>query len=129
RQSVANRRSREGAMFTAKSFAIAALAVFLTLPGAAQAQAWTYTGGDGKTVTVDHLPTRIIAHANAAAALIPLGIRPIGIYVDSAVADDKSLAGLDLAGIEIVGEAWGEIDVEKVALLQPDLIIAEWWPL
>src|SRR5690606_22941639 len=92
-------------------------------------QGWSYTDGSGQTVTVDHVPVRIVAHANAAAGLIPLGIRPVGIYVDSPVADDKSLQGLDLTGIEIVGEAWGEIDVEKVAALQPDLIVAEFWPL
>lgn len=90
--------------------------------------AWTYTDGSGTTVALDEVPDRIIAHANAAAALIPLGIRPVGIYVDSPVEDDRSLEGLDLTGIEIVGEAWGEIDIEKVAALQPDLIIAEWWP-
>lgn len=113
-----------------KALAAAALAVVLaSVSGAAFAQSWTYTGGSGETVTLDHVPTRIIAHANAAAGLIPLGIRPVGIYVDSPVADDKSLEGLDLTGIEIVGEAWGEINVEKVAALKPDLIIAEWWPL
>src|SRR5690606_567786 len=50
-------------------------------------------------------------------------------YVDSPVAEDKSLQGLDLTGIEIVGEAWGEIDLEKVAALKPDLVLAEYWPL
>jgi iron complex transport system substrate-binding protein len=113
-----------------KAFAAAAFAALaIALPGAAFAAGWTYTDGSGQTVTLDHIPTRIIAHANAAAGLIPLGIRPVGIYVDSPVADDKSLEGLDLTGIEIVGEAWGEINVEKVAALKPDLIIAEWWPL
>ncbi|MDC9824336.1 ABC transporter substrate-binding protein [Devosia sp. ZB163] len=106
---------------------VAALA--LSLPGVALAQAWSYTDGSGKTVSLDHVPTRIVAHANAAAGLIALGIRPVGIYVDSPVADDKSLEGLDLTGIEIVGEAWGEINVEKTAALKPDLIVAEWWPL
>jgi iron complex transport system substrate-binding protein len=114
-----------------KAFATAALAALaIALPAAAVlAQGWSYTDGSGKTVSLDHVPTRIIAHANAAAGLIPLGIRPVGIYVDSPVADDKSLEGLDLTGIEIVGEAWGEINVEKVAALKPDLIVAEWWPL
>lgn len=113
-----------------KALAAAVLATLaLTLPGAAFAAGWSYTDGSGNTVTLDHVPTRIIAHANAAAGLIPLGIRPIGIYVDSPVAEDKSLAGLDLTGIAIVGEAWGEIDLEKVAALKPDLIISEWWPI
>jgi len=107
--------------------AAAALAV---LSGASAVGAeWSYTDTTGRTVTLDHVPTRLVMHANSAAGLIPFGIRPVGIYVDSPVAEDKSLQGLDLSGIEIVGEAWGEIDLEKVAALKPDLIVAEWWPL
>ncbi|MBL8592237.1 MAG: ABC transporter substrate-binding protein, partial [Devosia sp.] len=97
--------------------------------GAALAESWTYADGSGNTVTVDHVPTRIIASQDAAAGLIPLGIRPVGIYVDSAVAEAKALEGLDLTGIEIIGEAWGEVSVEKAAALKPDLIVGEWWPL
>jgi iron complex transport system substrate-binding protein len=93
------------------------------------AQGWSYTGGDGQTVTLDAAPVRIIASQDAAAGLIPLGIRPVGIYADSAVADAKALQGLDLTGIEIIGQAWGEVDIEKAAALEPDLIVAEFWPL
>ncbi|RYH02069.1 MAG: ABC transporter substrate-binding protein, partial [Alphaproteobacteria bacterium] len=106
------------------------LALLLTgFAAPAVAEEWSYTDSKGGVVTLDHVPSRIIMHANSAAGLIPLGIRPVGIYVDGPVAEDKSLAGLDLSGIEIVGEAWGQIDVEKVAALKPDLIIAEYWPL
>ncbi|QYO78229.1 ABC transporter substrate-binding protein [Devosia salina] len=98
-----------------------------TLPGLAQG--WSYVGGDGKTVTLDAVPVRILASQDAAAGLIPLGIRPVGIYADSAVADAKALQGLDLTGIEIIGQAWGEVDIEKAAALQPDLIVAEFWPM
>ena len=42
--------------------------------------------------------------------------------------DDPNLKGLDLSGITILGETWGEIDVEKAASLKPDLIVADWWP-
>ncbi|KKB80977.1 hypothetical protein VW35_02020 [Devosia soli] len=94
---------------------------------AAQAESWTYTDGSGQTVTLDAVPQRIIASQDAAAGLIPLGIRPVGIYADSPVAEAKALEGLDLAGIEIIGQAWGEVDIEKAAALEPDLIIAEWW--
>lgn len=97
-----------------------------TLPAAAQ---WSFVGGDGEVVTLDETPVRIIASQDAAAGLIPLGIRPVGIYADSAVADAKALQGLDLTGIEIIGQAWGEVDVEKAAALDPDLIVAEFWPL
>jgi iron complex transport system substrate-binding protein len=93
------------------------------------AQSWSYKGGDGQTVTLDAAPVRIIASQDAAAGLIPLGIRPVGIYADSAVSDAKALQGLDLTGIEIIGQAWGEVDIEKAAALEPDLIVAEFWPL
>lgn len=108
-------------------FAAALLVGLATAP--ALSEEWTYTDGTGQTVTLDHIPNRIVMHANTAAGLIPLGIRPIAIYVDTPVAEDKSLQGLDLTGIEIVGEAWGQIDIEKVAALKPDLFLAEWWPL
>jgi iron complex transport system substrate-binding protein len=107
----------------------AAIAATVSFPFAAWAEPWSYTDGSGATVTLDDVPTRIIASADAAAGLIPLGIRPVGIYADSAVADSKPVQGLDLTGIEIVGQAWGEIDIEKVAALEPDLVIAEYWPL
>ena len=96
------------------------------LPAAAQ---WSFVGGDGEAVALDETPVRIIASQDAAAGLIPLGIRPVGIYADSAVADAKALQGLDLSGIEIIGQAWGEVDIEKAAALEPDLIIGEYWPL
>ncbi|WP_423068294.1 ABC transporter substrate-binding protein [Devosia sp. CN2-171] len=109
--------------------ALAFAAFSLALPATAFAAEWTYTDGWGATVTLDHVPARIIASQDAAAGLIPLGIRPVGIYADSAIADAKALEGLDLTGIEIIGEAWGEVSVEKAAALKPDLIVAEWWPL
>jgi iron complex transport system substrate-binding protein len=90
---------------------------------------WTYVDGSGKTTTLPDRPVRIVAHGSAAAALIPLGIRPVAIYADQSVEEDLALKRLDLEGIEIVGEEWGVINVEAVAALRPDLIVAEWWPL
>jgi len=101
----------------------------LALSTPAHAEPWTYTDGTGQTVTFDAVPQRIIASQDAAAGLIPLGIRPVGIYADSPVAEAKALEGLDLTGIEIIGQAWGEVDIEKAAALAPDLIVAEFWPL
>ncbi|HEV2727806.1 MAG TPA: ABC transporter substrate-binding protein [Solirubrobacterales bacterium] len=89
---------------------------------------WKFVDGSGKTVELESTPTRIIAHAGEAAALMTYGIRPVGIYADESVETDPNLAGLDLDGIEILGEEWGVIDVEKAADLDPDLIVADWWP-
>ena len=90
---------------------------------------WKFTDGSGETVELESTPTRIIAHSHAAAALMSYGIRPVGIYADTPVEEDPGLDGLDLEGIEILGETWGEIDVEKAATLNPDLIVADWWPV
>jgi iron complex transport system substrate-binding protein len=89
---------------------------------------WEWDDADGETVTLDEVPTRIIAHSGAAAALMSYGIRPIGIYADESVKTDPNLQGLDLDGIEILGEEWGSIDVAKASTLNPDLIVADWWP-
>jgi iron complex transport system substrate-binding protein len=89
---------------------------------------WEFTDGSGEVVKLDETPTRIIAHAGEAAALMSYGIKPVGIYADESVKTDPNLKGLDLSGIEILGEEWGSIDVAKASTLNPDLIVADWWP-
>jgi iron complex transport system substrate-binding protein len=105
------------------------IATIVAAPVTAQAEPWSYVDGAGETITLEAVPTRIIATEDAAAALIPLGIRPVGIIANSLPEDSKALQGLDLSGIEMVGVAHNEIDIEKAAVLQPDLVIAEYWPL
>lgn len=104
------------------------LIAFILLITPAFAAEWTYTDGAGKTVTLPEQPTRIIAHINAAAALIPLGIRPIGVFLDGPPSVDRAMEGLDLTGVAIVGRGWYELDAEAALALDPDLIITEYWP-
>lgn len=94
----------------------------------ASGDAWSYVSGDGKTYTADEVPDRIIAHAHAAAALLEYGIEPIAVYADGPVDEDAGLKNVDLEGIEVIGDTWGEIDVERAAELNPDLIVGDWWP-
>ncbi len=91
--------------------------------------AFSYTDGSGKTVELDEKPTRIIAHAYSAAALMEFGITPIAVYADMPIKDDVGLRNVDFTGVEILGEEWGKIDVEKAATLNPDLIVGDWWPV
>ncbi len=89
---------------------------------------WSFKSGNGETVKLDKTPKRIIASGAEAAALISFGISPVGIYATGPIKDDANLKDLDLKGITILSETWGEIDVEKAATLKPDLIVADWWP-
>lgn len=100
-----------------------------TAASGAPAGPWSFTDGSGKTVNADTTPTRIIAHAGEANALMSFGIKPVGIYADESVKTDANLKDLDLSGIEILGQEWGKIDVEKAASLRPDLIVGDWWPV
>lgn len=104
--------------------AITALALFATLP--ALAAEWTYTDGAGNTVTLPEPPTRIIAHSTVAAALIPYGIRPIGILRDGPPSLDRTLDSVDVDDIPVVSRGWFEIDAEAVLNLDPDIIITEY---
>lgn len=99
------------------------------IASSAFAAEWSYTDGSGKTVTLPEPPTRIVAHANAAAALIALGIRPVGIFLNYPLEEEPSLRGVDLTGIDILGTSYEADIAESVLTADPDLIIAEWWPL
>ncbi|QAY73672.1 hypothetical protein ET445_10280 [Agromyces protaetiae] len=123
------RRNRPALIALAAAGIVALAGCAQTADGASGGDAWSYVSGDGKTYTADHVPTRIVAHAYAAKALMEFGITPIAIYADGDIGSDVGLAGADFDGIEIVGEEWGKIDVEKVAELQPDLIVGDWWPV
>jgi len=113
----------------------ATVLLLLTLTGcgstaddASRDKAWSHVSGSGKTIKTDQTPKRIIAQADAAAALMAYGIKPVGIFGNEKPEDNKNLEGMDLDGIEVLGTTWGEIDVEKAATLKPDLIVSDYWP-
>lgn len=123
------RRTLLPALAAAAALALSGCAADATGPAADGDTAWSYVSGDGKTVTADRVPTRIIAHAYAAKALMDFGITPVAIYADGDLDSDVGLAGADFDGIEVIGQEWGKIDVEAAAALQPDLIVGDWWPV
>lgn len=115
------------------SAAFAALLVSGCSSGGSSAEgdevAWIFVSGDGETYTAPEVPTRIVADAYAAKALMEFGIEPVGIWASNPISEDVGLQGVDFSGIEILGEEWGKIDVAAAAELQPDLIVSDWWPV
>ena len=56
------------------------------------------------------------------------GFRPAATFGTSNLSSNPQFAGEDVTGIDNVGVTWGEIDLEKLAALQPDLIVVPSWP-
>jgi iron complex transport system substrate-binding protein len=51
----------------------------------------------------------------------------VGIFASSPLEDAAQLASVDLSQVQAVGEGYGQIKLEKLAALQPDLIVGVWY--
>jgi len=94
--------------------------------GLAAGETWTFTDDRGITVTLPRRPVRIVAQSSAAAALWDLGIQVVGVFGPQRLPDGSSvpeIGRVDLSTVTSVGEQWGEIDLEKLAALRPDIIL------
>ncbi len=90
---------------------------------------WVFTDDRGVTITLPKMPERIVADINAAATLWDFGVRPVGLFGWNIVSETESAGGsggnVDLSTAEIVSSFGSDqIDVEKLAAVQPDLIIS-----
>lgn len=84
---------------------------------------WTWTDDLGQEIELAEAPVRIAAYGDAAAALMSFGITPVALFHYIPPTEDATFESLDLAGVEIVGEAIGEINLERLAAAAPDLIV------
>ena len=110
----------------------AALALTLTAcansandePEPAGEEGWSYTTGLGNTIDLDAAPEVIVVDAYSAAALWEYGVRPDGVfgYGLEEGAPTDSLGHADRSTMEVVGTG-GELDIEALAALEPDLVI------
>jgi iron complex transport system substrate-binding protein len=92
--------------------------------------AWTFTDDAGVTIEREQRPERIVAYLPLAASLWEFGIRPVGVYGTTRRADGSPevYAGeVDLDAVESLGEVYGELDLEALVGLQPDLIVNDMW--
>jgi iron complex transport system substrate-binding protein len=88
---------------------------------------WEYTDDLGITVTLPERPTRIVAYVSGAAALWDFGVRPVGVYGQSRNDDGSptlQAGSVDLEAVASVGEGYDGVDLERLAALEPDLMIA-----
>lgn len=86
---------------------------------------WSFTDDRGITVTLEEQPEAVVAQTTAAAALWDYGVRPVGIFGPSRVADgspDFQAGNIDLDAVEVLGD-YGEMDLEMLVALQPDVYV------
>jgi iron complex transport system substrate-binding protein len=93
---------------------------------------WEFTDDHGVNVSLPSRPQRIVAFAGAAAVLWDYGIRTqiVGLFGPQRRGDgskDPQLGNVDPAGMQSIGQAQGEFDLEKLAALRPDLIVTFMW--
>ncbi|MBA8815349.1 iron complex transport system substrate-binding protein [Microbacterium halimionae] len=90
--------------------------------------AWTYTDDTGTTVTLDHQPENIASYADYAIGMMSYGLEPVAIFGRQDVASDDRFADYDLSDVAIVGNSYGEIDLEALAAAAPDIIVTGIYP-
>jgi len=95
---------------------------------AGTADGWSYTDDTGTTVSLDHTPERIASFTDYAVGLLSYGLDPVAIFGRVDVASDPRLAGYDISDTAIVGNSYGEIDLEALAAAEPDLIVTGIYP-
>ena len=84
---------------------------------------WSYTDEVGTTVTLDHQPERVASFTDYATGFFSAGITPVAVFGRTDVATDERFADYDLSETAIVGNSYGEIDLEALAEAAPDVVI------
>ncbi|MEC4020853.1 ABC transporter substrate-binding protein [Streptomyces sp. H27-D2] len=87
---------------------------------------WKFKDDRGKTAKADKTPKKIVAFTGAAAALHDFGIECTGVFGPTQLKNGKAdpqAGGIDVDKVTILGNAWGEFNIEKYAALGPELLI------
>ncbi|MGY1710073.1 ABC transporter substrate-binding protein [Geodermatophilus sp. SYSU D00758] len=128
-----HRRPRRltGATLTlAAALAAAGCSGELTGPAAAEGgAAWEFTDDLGTTVELEETPTRVAGLNDVVASLWNYGVEPVAAFGQTSAADDVAFEGRDLGDLEIVGESYGQIDLERLAAADPDVIVTSVYPV
>ncbi|MFG2196164.1 ABC transporter substrate-binding protein [Streptomyces sp. NPDC048639] len=89
--------------------------------------AWNFKDDRGKTAKTDGTPKAIVAFTGTAAALHDYGVKVKGVFGPTRTKDGKpdvQAGDLDIDKVTILGNAWGEFNVEKYAALAPEVLVS-----
>lgn len=85
----------------------------------------TFVDDRGEEVTFDEAPTRVVAWQAMVPALVDMGITPVGVIAFNDIATNPAFvdAGVNTDELVAVSTSYGEVDVEALAALEPDVIL------
>ncbi|MEU2233581.1 ABC transporter substrate-binding protein [Streptomyces vietnamensis] len=88
-------------------------------------QAWGFTDDRGTELGAARVPLRVVAYVRAGAALLDLGVTPVGVYGsghDGEALDPAKAGGLGAAGVPYLGPGRA-LDEAALRELRPDVIV------
>lgn len=91
---------------------------------------WSYTDSTGATIELEAAPETVVAETTIAGGLWELGLVVDGTFGELRSPDGSPSPSVGLADPEeftSLGEAYGQINLEQLAALDPDVIIAPSW--
>jgi iron-desferrioxamine transport system substrate-binding protein len=95
--------------------------------GADGSGAFRFTDDRGESVRLESVPANIVAFIGSAAVLRDHGIDCVGVFGPTTRANgepDVQAGEVDVNGVTILGQTWGEFNVEDYAQLEPELLIS-----
>ncbi|PZH11334.1 ABC transporter substrate-binding protein [Streptomyces sp. NTH33] len=94
---------------------------------AAKTGPWSFEDDRGQSVKAGRVPSRIVAFVGVAAALYDYGVRVEGVFGPTTTKDGKAdvqAGDMDVSKVTVLGNAWGQFNIEKYAALAPDALIS-----
>ncbi|MFE9684100.1 ABC transporter substrate-binding protein [Streptomyces sp. NPDC006285] len=94
---------------------------------AAAAGPWSFEDDRGTAVKLDRTPANIVAFTGVAAALFDYGIEVKGVFGPTKTKDGKAdvqAGDMDISKLTVLGNVYGQFNVEKYAALAPDVLIS-----
>ncbi|MEU5700926.1 ABC transporter substrate-binding protein [Streptomyces aurantiacus] len=88
---------------------------------------WSFKDDRGTTAKTDKVPANIVAFTGVAAALFDYGIEVKGVFGPTKTKDGKAdvqAGDMDISKLTILGNEWGQFNIEKYAALAPDVLLS-----
>ncbi|MGX4692090.1 ABC transporter substrate-binding protein [Streptomyces sp. JNUCC 63] len=94
---------------------------------AARSGPWSFKDDRGQSVKADKVPSNIVAFVGVAAALYDYGVQAKGVFGPTTTKDGKAdvqAGDMDVSKVTVLGNEWGQFNIEKYATLAPDALIS-----